>query len=164
MIFDKKGVSSLNIDNEILELIAKQIHKEYNRIQKERNPKSNLEYPTWESLPEYLKNSNLKQAERINEKLSHIGCYIALRNSDNEYVLTEEDVEKLAELEHQYWMNERKENGWTFDSVKKTSERKTPYFVPYELLEENIKELDRDTIRSIPRTLKVNGLIVCKKK
>ena len=61
-------------------------------------------------------------------------------------------------------MNERKENGWTFDSVKKTSERKTPYFVPYELLEENIKELDRDTIRSIPRTLKVNGLIVCKKK
>ena len=47
---------------------------------------------------------------------------------------------------------------------RKNAELKiTPYLVPYEELTEDIKELDRDTIRGIPSLLHSVGLEVFKR-
>ena len=61
---------------------------------------------------------------------------------------TPEQIELMAELEHEEWMKERIANGWTLgerDFAKKT----TPYLIPYGDLSEEIKDYDRDAVRNI---------------
>lgn len=147
---------------EHMEALARQIHEDYNRVQLERHPEKPLEYPTWESLPDTLKQSNLRQAQTIGEKLRRINCCVDSADKGTPYTLTEADVEYLARYEHDLWVAERRESGWQYGAVKDAARKITPYLVPYEALSEEIKELDRDTIRNIPHLLARVGLAVYK--
>ena len=72
-------------------------------------------------------------------------------------------VESLAVHEHNEWMRERIEFGWTFGEVKDTENKISPYLVPYDQLSEETKDLDRDTIRNIPLLLDTIGLAAYQK-
>lgn len=141
-----------------IEKLAKQIFDDYNKTQLERNPNKELEYPSWDTLSDTLKYSNVRQAQSIVEKLAKIGCYVGEKGIEETYSLTEEDIEYLAIVEHDIWMDERMSTGWIYGEVKDVEKKTTPYLVPYEDLSEEIKELDRDTIRNIPKLLESVGL------
>lgn len=145
-----------------IEELAIKIHNNYNEQQLLRNPDRVLEYPTWDSLPDTLKYSNVRQAQSIVEKLSWIDCFVEEKSVGKEYVLTEDEVELLAVVEHDLWVEERKSNGWKYGEVKDPNKKTSPYLVPYDELSEEIKELDRDTVRNIPSLLDSVGLCIVK--
>jgi hypothetical protein len=151
-----------------LERLAQMIHEDYISKQLERHPEQNLEYESWDSLPPSMKYSNVRQAASIPDKLSKIRCYLKEKDSSKDdaqdgtqdaiaegvaaeevEAFSEQELEFLAQYEHELWVTERTESGWTFGAVKDTEKQISPYLVPYHELSEEIKELDRDTIRNI---------------
>jgi hypothetical protein len=107
----------------------------------------------WGSLSEHLRESNRAQARHISVKLAAIGCTLApLTGRREAFVPSAEEIEHLAELEHQRWTDERRAAGWRDgprDAMKKTS----PFLVPWAELPEDTRELDRITVRDLPRFL-----------
>lgn len=67
-----------------------------------------------------------------------------------------EFMERLAIHEHEEWMQERLASGCTYGEVKNTSEKTSPYFVPYDELSKTVKDQDRDVVRSHPRAADQN--------
>lgn len=87
-------------------------------------------------------------------KLKAVGCGIApLTDWDVElFKFSPDEIEKMAEMEHERWIEERLRSGWkpgSKDVKKKTS----PYLILWGQLPEDIKELDRNTIRNMPAFL-----------
>jgi hypothetical protein len=140
---------------ENLEKLAIAIHNKYNQRQLERYPDEALEYPNFSDLPDSLKYSNLRQAQGIITKLDYMGW--EMRPKDGQGVVIREiaaDVlEQLAEFEHEEWIKERLYSGWKYGKSKDIERKITPYLIPYEDLDEDIKEKDRDVIRNIPELL-----------
>ena len=133
-----------------LELLAIAIHANYNEKQLEDYPDRPLDYPDFSALPDDLKYSNLRQAQGIFDKLDSLGCVLRPKGKKGEILsFTEEQVERLAEEEHEQWMAERLSRGWSLGD-KDVEDKRSPYLVPYDELPEEIKDLDRDAVRNIP--------------
>jgi len=146
---------------EYIELIAINIHKKYNEKQIEKYPDKSLEYPDWESLPETLKYSNVRQAKDMVNKLDIIGCYISEKLDKVSVIeFLPSEIEDLAYFEHENWVKERLGTGWSYSKEKNTALKKSPYIKPYDELPEEIKDLDRDTVRNIIPLLGEVGLFV----
>lgn len=154
---------------ENLEKIAMKIHEDYVKVQKERNPNMDAEsepsMKPWDQLSQTLKYSNIRQARAITDKLQRLGYTTLegsekLENKKQVMFLTESQIEYLAKIEHDSWMNERFEQGWVFGKVKDAKNKISPYLVPYEELSEDIKELDRDAVRNMIPLLNSIGVRV----
>ena len=145
-----------------LEKLAAAIHDLYNQKQVERHPDQELAHPNFSDLPDSLKYSNLRQARGIAKKLALMGWEMRPKDSEGEKVLEipEDEVEMLALIEHEDWMRERLESGWTFAEIKDNENKASPYLVPYHMLSEEIKDLDRDTVRNIPALLDRIGMAI----
>lgn len=148
------------LDN--LEKLAIAIHELFNRKQLQRHPDQPLAWPRFADLPDSLKYSNLRQARSIADKLELMGCVMQEKGSPGEVIpeIPEDIVEALAEFEHREWVKERTLSGWVYGDIKDTEKKISPYMVPYEELSEEIRELDRDTIRNIPELLDMIGMAV----
>ena len=148
---------------------ARIIHEDYLRQQKRlgQTPQTNPSMVPWEELPENLKESNRRQADHIGVKLKAVGCGISLL-TDWDAKLFEsapEEIEKMAEMEHERWNVERRLEGWTYASGPKDINRKaTPYLVPWNELPEDIKEYDRNTVRGLPLFLAQAGFQIYRVK
>ena len=145
-----------------LEKLAVVIHDLYNQRQLERYPDKALAHPNFSDLPDDLKYSNLRQAQGIEKKLDLMGWEMRPEGSAGDVIkeIPDEVVEFLAEFEHDEWMRERINYGWTFSDIKDNEKKVSPYLIPYEDLNEEIKDLDRDTIRNIPVLLGKIGMAV----
>ncbi len=152
------------LDN--LEKLAIAIHELYNQKQLERHPDRPLEYTHFSDLTDSLKYSNLRQARAIADKLDMIGCEMRPIGSPGELLpeFDKQTIELLSSWEHDSWVKERMENGWVYGEVKDAEKRTSPYMVPYEELSEEIKDLDRDTIRNIPVLLGRIGMAIYRKQ
>jgi hypothetical protein len=146
------------LDN--LEKLAITIHDMFNQKQLERHPGEPLSYPCFADLPETLKYSNLRQARSIADKLELMGWEMRPQDSKGEVItkIPEDVVEALAIFEHDEWLKERIDSGWTYGEIKNVEKKISPYIVPYDKLAEEIKDLDRDTIRDIPELLSMIGM------
>ena len=149
-----------------LEKLAVAIHDLYNERQLERHPDKHLAYPQFSDLPDSLKYSNLRQARSIAKKLDLMGWEILPEGSEGQVIaeIPADIVETLSIFEHDEWVRERSGYGWTYGEVKDNENKISPYLVPYDELSEEIKNLDRDTIRNIPALLKMIGMAVYEKK
>lgn len=150
---------------ENIEKIAMAIHEDYLRKQKERNPNAESSLPPWDKLSQTLKYSNIRQARAITDKLNRLGYITCENNEDSNNktettALSDNQVEYLAKVEHDSWMNERIENGWTYGKLKDVDKKVSPYILPYEELSEEIKELDRDAVRNMIPLLNSIGVKV----
>ncbi|MFA7533846.1 MAG: RyR domain-containing protein [Tissierellaceae bacterium] len=160
---NEKGIQPrLLIQN--IEKLAKMIHDDYNKKQLLRNPDEDLAYPTWESLPQTLKYSNIRQAKQMTEKLVRLGYSVLPSSATGDEVksLTDIEVEFLSKLEHDSWLEERVQNGWKYGPVKNVEKKESPFIIPYDDLSEEIKELDRDAVRNIIPLLNTINLSVYK--
>jgi len=115
-----------------------------------------------ESLTEEFRNSNRQQADHMPIKLRTIGCYAAKAPespNDGEARFTKEESEMLAEMEHRRWIAERRLAGWDYAPGKKNVDLKlSPSLLPWDELEEKIKDYDRNTVGRIPNYLTILGL------
>lgn len=138
-------------------LIARAIHNTYLTKKKEcatldGNDPANREWP---DLNELLKESNYHQADFIYSQLLAIGCDIIPESSWDEpaFTFTPTELEYLAEREHERWMQERIKNGWRYGPAKDIEKKISPYLIPYRLLDDEIKDYDRNTVRALPHIL-----------
>ena len=150
------------------EIMARAIHDRYVLHQKTigATPQANPSMVEWDELPEALKESNRHQASRIEDKLKAVGFHIQpLTDWDSAaFAFSQEDIEKMAEIEHERWCKERLKQGWTYHKSLKDIKKKTsPYLVPWNDLHEDIKELDRNTVKDLPAFLALAGLQICRK-
>jgi hypothetical protein len=132
-------------------------------VSREKNPSM----VDWDELPDSLKKSNHQQARDIDRKLKAVGCRIVpLTDWSAESVeFTPEEVESMAEREHDRWCEERLRDGWSYapgtkDIAKKTS----PHLITWEGLTEEIKEYDRNTVREMPAYLARAGYRIFRMK
>ncbi len=115
----------------------------------------------WEDLDEQYRNSYRSQLRYIGVRLQDYQSTIGIRpiltnETDTISELYGPALELLAEMEHERWMHDKREDGWkygTSDSTMKT----TPDLVPYEELEESTKEMIRRSVRNLPSYLKAIG-------
>lgn len=169
------------------EPLAEVIHDRW-RAQQLKEHKPAL---SWEELDESRKESNRAQARAIAAKVHSIQCAVApLQNWDasKDFAFTEEELEKLAIVEHDRWWRERLDAGWKLipmpdaadpDDVKRLLEearrrKESPYLIPWaDLLEQDAEmdrrfggqmagtaEYDRIAVREIPERLASVGLQV----
>lgn len=145
----------------LLEQIARAIHARYRKNQKGRKPETDAAMRPWEELPDSLQGSNRDQAADIGTKLRAIGCGIAPAEGTRVVVtFTPAEIERLAVLEYERWVAERRASGWTAGPVRDVERKITPHLVPYEQLPEEIREYDREAVRAIPEVLAEAGLVL----
>ncbi|MEO0079629.1 MAG: RyR domain-containing protein [candidate division WOR-3 bacterium] len=152
---------SAPIKTDIYENLARAIHEDYVAKQKEQGvtPEQNPSMVPWDRLPDDLRKSNRQAARHIWEKLRAIGCIIVSAEEGTGFDrFSPEEIEKMAEMEHDRWVRERRNAGWTYGDSKDLEKRTSPYLVPWHCLPEEIKELDRNQVRLIPEVLARVGL------
>jgi hypothetical protein len=136
------------------EMLGRKIHEAY---VKEREAEGDLQVgdpalASWGVLPEALRESNRMQADDIANKLRAIGYLLSPVSASHGPVVefSEIQVEELAKMEHERWMTERLDAGWKL-GPRDTAKRRSPYLVPWEDLTEEIRERDRQPVRSYPQ-------------
>ena len=146
------------------ETVAKMIHENYKEDQKHKPSDPSL--ADWGALPNYLQDSNLQQADHIQEKLRQIGCSLhkVQGRKTTPLKFSDKEVEVLAEMEHGRWVVERLQDGWTWAKERDVTKKTSPYLVPWSELPDNVKEWDRKTVRKIPEFLPKVGLEIQRKE
>lgn len=107
----------------------------------------------WEQLPPALIDANRHQADHIGVKLATVGCCVVPLSDweADQFVFSADEIEMLACLEHQRWMDDYLAQGWRHAPGAKDPVRKThPALVPWEELPEAEREKDRDAARALP--------------
>ena len=102
--------------------------------------------------------ADLDQALDIPAKLASCGLRLSRGAADHDAIIDVDDVERLAEFEHQRWCRQRREWGWTFGEVRDNQQRRHPDLIPWSQLSETSKEKDRAPIREISQVLAEAGL------
>jgi hypothetical protein len=139
--------------------VARAIHEGYRADQAGRKPAGDPAMADWEHLPEHLRESNRQEADHIVEKLRVIGYEMREAGGAVELEsLTDEEVELLAELEHDRWTAERLADGWKLGETRDVLAKVSPYLVSWEELPEEVREWNLQPVRRIPQLLADVGL------
>lgn len=152
--------------SDVSDILARAVQGKYIRYQQRigRTPKEKPAMKDWDNLGEDFKNSCLDQAHHVWQRLSDIDCEVVLYvGKDKPFKYTKEEIEYLAEKEHERFVTERRKAGWKdgpYDDKAKTS----PYLGAYKDLEDNIKDYDRDFIRNLPGILSSIDLRIVRKE
>jgi hypothetical protein len=114
-------------------------------------------------LPDWAKEANRVTVRAIPQKLGVAG-YVMLPARSNEPPLEfpGDDLEQLAELEHELWMQAKLAAGFTLGKPTPEESRRNEYLVPWHDVPEPIKQIDRDLVQGIPRILSRAGYTVVK--
>jgi len=120
---------------------------------------------SWDVLAETLKESNRDQAKHIPDKLTAISCQVVPADGLGEELraFSSDEIEDMARVEHERWVRERLAGGWHPASAEDVETKHSPYLVGWGELSEYSRDLDRDTVRAIPRFLGEVGLAVVRR-
>jgi len=140
------------------EQLARAIHDEYCRRQAAlgETPATNPSLRPWNELPAAVAEDNRRQADEFGVKLAAVGCGLtALTDWDADlFTFTPEEIEFLAEMEHQRWIDDHLREGWRYAAGEKRPDKKThPALVPWSEMPEAERDKDRDLMRSLPAFL-----------
>jgi hypothetical protein len=135
-----------DLSYELRDRVARYVHADYRRRQRGRKPPGDAALAPWDQLLPALQRSNLDQAGDIPNKLAVVGRQ--LDKSGERLRLDDEQVELLAEIEHGRWNLERLRGGWQLGE-REVSRLVSSYLKPWDDLDEEAKELDRDAVRNI---------------
>ena len=137
------------------EMLARAFHQDY--LLKQKNMGMTLEtnpsLVPWDELPEDKKESNRRLADDIGNKLKRVHCDMKpLTDWDAElFEFTPEEVEILARMEHERWLRELSNEGWTYDpGAKDLHRKKNPNLLDWDKLSEDAKKYNRELIRGLP--------------
>lgn len=144
------------------EPIALAIHEKFRRDRAKDKAPDDPSMRPWADLPDTLKRANRAQAEDTLRKLELIGCGYRPRTEQSPPVFrfADEQIERLARVEHDRWMEERIADGWTWGPKRDNEQKIHPALVPWDQLEESVKQYDRDTVMGIPEFMAQAGFEV----
>ena len=143
------------------ERLAKAIHADY--LQRftaaGESRATNPSLVPWVELPEELRETSRRMADHIGLKLKAIGCSIGLLNDwDAEhFAFGPAEVELMAVMEHDRFVQERMAAGWRVAVVKDAKRKLSPDLVSWAELDPALQEFNRQTVAGIPQLLKIVG-------
>lgn len=143
-------------DDAFIEQLARSIHADYVAKSEARGETEaeNKSMVPWGKLPKDLRDANVAQAAGIGAKLEAINAVVVPESAKaSDFSFTPEEVEGLAELEHQRWMNERIAQGWSYGPKRDNRRKIHPDLQEWDALDEGTREKDRDAVRAIPGIL-----------
>lgn len=157
-IFNRFVVQDTLFGNAI-EKIAIQIHEKYREDQKGIKEPDDPAMQPWAKLDEDYKNSNRDQARDIPRKLkSENYDFRPLINKLVKRIsFNEDEVERMAIMEHERFCIERKGAGWTDGESRSLNKKESPYLDLWNALDEEVREYDRQAVRNIPKVLEKAG-------
>ena len=95
------------------------------------------------------KEDNRAAARRMGEVLAVAGLTLSA-DADRPESRLPADLEAMAEAEHNGWMAQRAQAGWSWAAKRDDATKLHPSMVPYTQLSEQEKEKDRSNIRHYP--------------
>ena len=140
--------------------MAKRLHDSYREICRRFAAESDSDQP-WERLHQTYRQASLRAVDHVPYKLFGAGLHCELDRAETLQLAPgatlfndAEALERLAACEHRSWEMDRYLEGWRKGPHKDLQRRWNPYLgVPYEQLEEPIKEYDRAQVRALEREL-----------
>lgn len=141
------------------EEVAAAIHETWRALARKEgwSMQPNFDKP-YAELAEVDKEDNRAAGRRIPEVLALAGLGLRRAGDGAEVAvpeaelreLLEQNIERLAEAEHNGWMNHRERNGWRWAEKRCDAKLEHPAMKPYDKLEEEQKGKDRNSIRHYP--------------
>jgi hypothetical protein len=117
----------------------------------------------WEKLSEFHKQNNRALADFIPVRLRC--CSYRLKEGRGApTVLGEDDVEKLAALEHWRWRQELQALGWRYADVRDDFLKRHNRLVDWEALPDGVKDYNRGMARKLPQIADAAGMSVCREQ
>jgi len=112
----------------------------------------------FDKLPEEIKEDNRAAARRIPEILSHAGLYVVRRHESASGTpaqleahvekIMEDNIELMAEEEHNGWMKVRLSNGWKCGSPRNDNKKIHDALIPYSELDRETKDKDVSAVNA----------------
>ena len=108
----------------------------------------------WEELSADQRAPSLAGADDIGVKLARIRCeLVPLAVEAEPFEFTPEEVEYLAELEHDRWCRQRLATGWRFGETYDETARTHPDLVTWAELSDDRRQIDRDHVIELPELM-----------
>lgn len=142
---------------------GKAVHADYVHQNECRSKKMDPSMMPWRCLRQDYRESNIQQAAYAAEILRRCGYRVVHAAKGQRIRLlefTEDEVRKMAEMEHGRWNAERLLSGWRYGPQNDPENRINPYIVPWNELSEQIRTYDYDAVRNFPKVLAKAGLKV----
>jgi len=140
-------------NNHAREKIAKEIHDNYVAQNAEKDKKKGVMETEWAELPESYKWANRYALDNYPVKQLALQMYSKLytedrladycKNIETQHV---EDLELLAEIEHNRWCGERVIAKWAYSEDRCNERLLHPCLVTYDNLSEELKDYDRENV------------------
>jgi RyR domain len=127
--------------------IAITLHAKYRDDAKTLGVGSPAALAEWDDLPENLRNANRAIAEHAPILFASIGLPLTQAREGAAHVLTAEDIEILARVEHRRWMADRIDRGWRSGPVRDDVRLIHPSLAPFERLSAKDREKAKNAVR-----------------
>lgn len=114
-------------------------------------------------LPASVREANIAAALRITSVLGYAGLelvhkeHVAALTPAELRAIIDAHIEKMAEAEHEGWMEDKYLEGWEHDAVRDDARRLHDCLVPYKELPEETREKDRNAVRHYPELIDKAG-------
>jgi hypothetical protein len=164
-------VQELNLEGDLLETFAEAAHEIYCEGMHSRGyrygPQNDAEAKTsyallpYDELPEDLKQQNRNNIRNIPQKLAQAGYLMTpARSNEPPFDFPGDDLETLAQQEHERWMADKLAAGWHYGEKTDPFKKTNNCLVRWEELPEEEKQKDRDLVQGIPDILYKAGYTV----
>lgn len=151
-----------DLDDSTLEKMGMAFHVEYVRNSANKLPGA---MKPWAKLDNTFKTANLEQAKYTVQILEACGFEVRpAKDPANPLIFSDfetEEIEKMAELEHGRWNEERLRNGWRPGTPRDDKKKIHDCLIPWAILpdgEDGVKKYDRSSVRMFPEILAQAGL------
>jgi hypothetical protein len=149
--FLDRACSPAIIEGGVREQLARGIHEDHTA----RTGAGEGLHRSWDALSDEERESSRRSADGIVDSVGQLGYELApLRHWGSVAVpFTDEELEHLAQREHERWKAEREAAGWSYGEVRDNELKKNPLLVPWSQLAAESRAQNIDGIRAMPTML-----------
>ena len=139
------------------DILPRAVHDNYLETMQRTGASGGTPIP-WDELSENARHANRAAADHMAVKLAAIGCRI-VPGPAPAFTFTDPEIDGLARMEHRRWSGERLLRGWR-PGARDNDRRLHPDLKPFEELDDEGQEKDRDPIRTMPEVLALVDLSI----
>ena len=128
--------------------LARKVHSDYIAGLSEELRKTRPNAKPWNDLTPDIRESNIAAALRMPEILGLAGLTLEPGTGTSPEIdeILRRNLALLAEAEHGGWEEQKRIDGWIFSPNRDDTARRHDLLIPYQRLEDEIKEFDRRTV------------------
>ena len=142
------------LSNLTREQLARAVHEQYLADSTDTGGPSDLRRP-WDDLGDDQRDPSRRRVDGVIGDLDALGyALLPLRRWGAPVIeLTEDELTRLAQREHQRWRLDRQAAGWTWAPTRDNVAKHNPLLVAWNELSDDARRLNADAARALPAML-----------